>query len=264
MKILIKILILIPFYFKSQPFFNGEIFIGEVISTIKSEPVYLGDSVVFYLNQGERFYTRCEWHSDGNIIAHITRKDGSNGTLNTKNIHKSDNQTFFKITYNIDYYPFAKIPNIYATSKYSNCTYRSISYWQKYFHDSTDFIGLTFKAYNKDTVTLFKLLTFNNLDCDGQGQWSVNNWKIINNYTDKELATFLFNHLDPNRTYYATNLIQGYAIVSGIFGDENNLLLNYYETNYPLVYEIFKLDRYYESKVYKAQYKKLKKQLFKQ
>jgi hypothetical protein len=257
-KILIILFITIPFFIKAQAFENSEIFIGEI--TEDHAAVYLGDSLVFHVTKGERFYAR--YILPNKPFFAVTRADGSNGRIFSDKVIRSADQTFFKISYSENFFPFAKKPSVYGTSVFSNCTYRSVISWQSHFSDTMDFTGLSEKAYHKDTIAFLELLSHNALDSEGHSQWGYNNWKLINAYTDKELATFLFNRISKNNNRNASQFILPYAIQTPVFGDEQDKLLKYYESNYPLTFAVYALEQLSDSKLFNKKYKKLKKMLF--
>lgn len=255
------VLIIIQLSVFGQPEFQiGELFIGEISDNVNKEPVYLGDSLVFYLQTGQRFVCRYSITS-GNEFR-VSLADGKNGIVRSNHIKRSMDQSPFKFTYPQNYFPFTTDHTIFGKSNYSNCNYAIIFHWLKYFNDTTDFVGLTLRAYNKDTVALFSILREPFLDTDGSGQWSFNNWKIINSYTDKELSQIILNRNRQGRRYVLDALYS--SVVLSPFGEENSFLDLYYSKFYPFTWMLIEFERYYiydntVNKKYNKEFKKLKK-----
>lgn len=235
----------------------NELFIGEISGKVEKEAVKLGDTLAFYINVGDKFVGR--YNADGNF--QITLSDGRNGSLKSDNVIKSVSQNLFKITYTESFFPFSKEKSIFGTSQYSNCNFSAVLYWLKYFKDSTDFIGLTQKAYYKDTTAFFALMRQPFLDVDGSGQWSFNNWKLINSFSDKELSGMIVNREVKGRLDILKGLYPD--VTMSPFGEETNLLNTYYKTWYPLTWTLIEFERKNEihDKKYDREFRKLKRQM---
>ena len=261
MKKVILILFLFPSFLFAQNFILNEIFIGELKEGVQNEPVYLGDSLVTYVRAGERFVCRYREPS-----FYITFADGRNGLVKA-NITRSSNQKLFKITYPYDLFPFTKKHTIYGLSMYSECGYAQVIYWLKYFKDSADYSALILKAYNKDTTALFSLVNMPMLDSDGVSEWGFNVWKVVNSYSDKELAQMMINRNRAGRRemLYSLSGQRSYAVWTP-FGEENDLYWLYYKTWYPLTWKLYEFEMANENKAgneYNRRFKDIKKQIAK-
>lgn len=246
--------------FGQSKFEMNELFIGEISDDVQVEPVYLGDSLVFYLHPNQRFV--CRYVVTDHIIYQISLADGKNGIVRSDHIKRAIDQSLFKFAYPQNSFPFTKEPTIYGLSRYSNCNYLVVLAWQKYFNDSTNFVELTLRAYNKDTTAFFFLMKHPYLDSDGSGQWSFNNWKIINSYTDRELSNIILNRNRQGRREILNALYSD--IVFSPFGEENSFLDLYYSKWYPLTWMLIEFEIHKTNiggKKYSKEFKKLKKQI---
>jgi len=187
--------------------------------------------------------------------------DGRNGLLKSNDIRKSIDQTLFKITYQKNSFPFSSEYSIFGQSQYSNSNYSAVYYWLKYLKDSTDFTGLTLKAFEKDTAAFFALIRPPFLDSDGSGQWSFNNWKLINSFSDKELSKMILSRDTRGRRAVLFGMYP-YVTISP-FGEETAMLDVYYKTWYPFTWRLIEFERKHEvhEKKYKTEFKKLKKEI---
>jgi hypothetical protein len=258
MKQILFFLFTSPFFCCAQNnFILNEIFIGEISDDVITEKIYLGDSCVFSVGKGERFVCRYQHEN----LSEITMPDGRNGAIKSGHIKRAANQALFKITYPEKFFPFTKDPNIFGLSRFSNCNYTAVLYWQNYFKDSADFANLTFKAFNKDTAALFYLMNDLYLDVDGSGQWSFNNWKLINSYSDAELVKIIMERNRSGRKQILCGLYL--PITLSPFGEENYFLDAYYSTWYPLTWELYKFETENDDadKIYEKKFKKLRKNI---
>jgi len=233
------------------------LFVGEISEKVEKQAVYLGDIVAFYVGPNDRFI--CRFNADGNF--QITLSDGKNGLVKSRNIKKSANQDLFKITYPESSFPFSNTPSIFGRSQYSNCNFSAVLYWLKYFKETTDFVALTRKAFNKDTAAFFSLMRQPFLDVDGSRQWSFNNWKLINSFSDKEFSTMIVNGNTKRRIDIVLGLYPDLTITP--FGEESNFIDTYYKTWYPLTWSLIEFERGNEihNKKYYKEFNKLKKKI---
>ena len=252
MKSILFIIILFPFYTLSQD--DKKNFIGTLKYSENNEPVYLKDSVVFYLHSQDRFI----FHNLNGLTSIVFNANGRSGQVSSDKIMIALDQAPFKINYDPDLFPFSADTTVYASNGFFSA-YKMMFSFKYLWSDTFNIAAWTRRAYNKDTAAFLALVGRGNYDMEAVGQYAVNNWKIINSWTDMEIATLLIktNKLNRHRMIYGLINDDGY-ILSTPF-DIKTLIL-YYKTYYPLTWGFCELDKYKEDKNYNKKLNKLKRE----
>jgi hypothetical protein len=209
-------------------------FIAELKDSLHNEPVLLDGRVVFTLQPHQRFLCDTGYYYD-KTIALVTIASGHCGFIPSEKIIRSKNQELFRITYDTSLFLFSNDTSVYARTRSVNCGWGGINWWLGYIRmfdnpDTTNVDWWIKRAFEKDTFAMDAVLRTEFGDVDAASQYEFNKWKVISNWNDRELASFILSEWHYKEIPPSNLLI--YNLQSAMNND--SLLRIYYRKFYPL------------------------------